>query len=127
MTPIASISPPSRDMIAPLPNCFSMAAMAPDTAFIFSLMLDMVSPCWVTGSHGHWLVEHAVLQGLGEVDGADGGASLEVGDGAGHAARHCEPSASACARFFAVSCRRAAALRSRRPETGRSFPSQFDP
>ena len=29
-------------MIAPLPNCFSMAAIAPATAFIFSLMLDIV-------------------------------------------------------------------------------------
>ena len=28
-------------MIAPLPNCFSMAAIAPATAFIFSFMLDM--------------------------------------------------------------------------------------
>ncbi len=47
MTSIAAISPPSSGMIAPLPNCFSMAAIAPATAFIFSLMLDMVSPfCW---------------------------------------------------------------------------------
>ena len=35
------MSPPDSGMIAPLPNCFSMAAMAPATAFSFSFMLDM--------------------------------------------------------------------------------------
>ena len=30
-------------MIAPLPNCFSIAAIAADTAFNFSFMLDMRS------------------------------------------------------------------------------------
>src|SRR5450432_2538933 len=41
MTPISAISPPPRAMMAPLPNCFSMAAMAVDTAFSLSLMVDM--------------------------------------------------------------------------------------
>src|SRR5262245_31862604 len=40
--PISAISPPDSGMIAPLPNCFSMAAMALATAFSFSFMLDMV-------------------------------------------------------------------------------------
>jgi hypothetical protein len=42
-----------------LPNCFSMAAIAPDTAFIFSLMLDMVSPRG-QGVQSVALVEHAI-------------------------------------------------------------------
>ena len=45
------MSPPDSGMIAPLPNCFSMAAMAPATAFSFSFMLDM-GRSWVS-----WLVD----------------------------------------------------------------------
>ena len=41
IVPISAMSPPDSGMIAPLPNCFSMAAMAPATAFSFSFMLDM--------------------------------------------------------------------------------------
>src|SRR4051812_18328889 len=41
MIPISAMSPPESGMIAPLPNCFSIAAIAPATAFIFSLMLDV--------------------------------------------------------------------------------------
>ena len=41
MTAISGTSPPPRDMMAPLPNCFSMAATAADTAFSFSFSVDM--------------------------------------------------------------------------------------
>src|SRR3954466_2493505 len=44
MVPISAMSPPASGMMAPLPNCFSIAAIAADTAFIFSFTLDMVSP-----------------------------------------------------------------------------------
>src|SRR6202142_880435 len=83
MVPISGISPPDSGMMAPLPNCFSIAAIAPATAFIFSLMLDMSRSFFrrVNGSECG-LVEHAVLEGFGEVDGAYGRAPIEVGDGA---------------------------------------------
>src|SRR5450432_3712773 len=85
MVPISAISPPEGGMIAPLPNCFSMAAIATATAFIFSLMLDMGRSFFSGHGSDCGLVEQAVLEGFGEVGGADGGAPLEVGDGASDA------------------------------------------
>src|SRR4051794_35150632 len=90
MTPISGISPPPRDMMAPLPNCFSMAATAAETAFSFSFNVDMTrSPCawvWFELRSIDGLVETAVLQGLGHVRGTHPGAGVQVGDGAGQAA-----------------------------------------
>src|SRR6476646_461185 len=83
IVPISAMSPPDSGMIAPLPNCFSMAAMALATAFSFSFMLDMGrSLVW----SGRWLIENAVLEGLGEVGGRDRRAGGEVGDGPRHPA-----------------------------------------
>src|SRR3954447_22531126 len=48
MTPISGSSPPPRAMMAPLPNCFSMALTALATAFSFSFKVDMsISFAWV--------------------------------------------------------------------------------
>ena len=77
---ISAMSPPDSGMIAPLPNC-SMAAMALATAFNFSFMLTWLSP-W----SGRWLIDDAVLEGLGEVRGGDRRAARQVGDRARHAA-----------------------------------------
>src|SRR3954465_15259633 len=83
IVPISAMSPPDSGMIAPLPNCFSMAAMALATAFSFSFMVDMGrSLVWSNG----WLVENAVLEGFGEVGGRDRGAAGEVGDRPRHPA-----------------------------------------
>src|SRR5450432_2922510 len=78
MTPISAISPPPSGMMAPLPNCFSMAAMAVDTAFSLSLMVDMGFSSLVVriALLGRWF---------------DGRSSAEVGCG-------CVPSIAACLR-----------------------------
>src|SRR5882724_1741846 len=88
-TAISATSPPVSGMMAPLPNCFSMAAMALATAFIFSLIVDMWAPfsnvvmgLWSWGS-----IEQAVLQRLGEVRPAHGVAGVEVGERARDAPR----------------------------------------
>src|SRR5260221_2052114 len=83
-TAISATSPPASGMMAPLPNCFSMAAMALATAFIFSLIVDMCAPfCLLSlGS-----IEQAVLQRLREVRPAHGVAGVEVGEGARDAPR----------------------------------------
>src|SRR3954453_12929627 len=91
MTPISGMSPPPSDMMAPFPNCFSMAATATETAFSFSFNVDMTrSPC-VLGfrsrtSSVDGLVQAAVLQRLGQVRGTHVHAAVEVRDGAGQAA-----------------------------------------
>src|SRR5258706_1128997 len=76
-TAISATSPPASGMMAPLPNCFSMAAMALATAFIFSLIVDMWAPFWFV-SWGS--IEQAVLQRLSEVRAAHGVAGVEVGE-----------------------------------------------
>src|SRR5882672_5625977 len=83
-TAISATSPPASGMMAPLPNCFSMAAMALATGFIFSLIVDMGLPfcLWSLVS-----IEQAVLQRLGEVRPAHGVAGVEVGERARDAPR----------------------------------------
>ena len=77
-------SPPASGMIAPLPNCFSMAAMAPATAFSFSFMRGHGSPLLVRSS--------SVDRERGTAGPRRGGRSRiagaagEVGDGARDAA-----------------------------------------
>src|SRR3954471_20054436 len=83
IVPISAMSPPDSGMIAPLPSCFSIAAMAPATAFNFSFMLDMGrSLVW----SGRWLIENAVLEGFGQVGRRYRGMAGEVGDRPRHAA-----------------------------------------
>src|SRR4051812_12040450 len=54
MTDISGISPPPSDMIAPLPNCFSMALTAAETIFNFSFKVDM-STLLLVGKASGWL------------------------------------------------------------------------
>src|SRR5581483_1247395 len=99
MTSISATSPPPSGMIAPLPNCFSIAAMADETAFIFSLSfsfivddVDMEAPFGFGSlvrierrSRLDRAVEQPVLQRLGQVRGPHRRRLIQVGDGAGHA------------------------------------------
>ena len=61
---------PTSGMIAPLPNCFSMAAMAPATAFSLLLHAGHGSLLWLSVTVVG-LIENAVLERLGEVGGRD--------------------------------------------------------
>ena len=92
--------------MAPLPNCFSMAAMALATAFIFSLIVVMCVSLWLCALSSWVRSSRRYCSASARCGPRDGVAAVEVGDGARDAPHARSARAESPKRSTAASSRR---------------------